>query len=149
MFAIFLTLFVLVCLVLMVVVLLQSSKGGGLAGAFGGAGSDTSVLGGRGAATFLSKVTVYLAVSFMCLALLLAILSSRARDNQSGGGIVDDLRESGGINDVYQVEDSGSIYEEIQTEGFVPAEEATTTEEAPAQAPAEGEASGEPAPAGG
>ena len=47
---------VLVCLALVLVVLLQSSKGGGLAGAFGG-GADSTVFGGRGAATVLSKAT--------------------------------------------------------------------------------------------
>ena len=146
MFALFLTLFVLVCLILMVVVLLQSSKGGGLAGAFGGGGSDTSVLGGRGAATLLSKVTVYLAVAFMVLSLLLAILSSRSR-TQERESVIDARRESGSL-EVFNVDQSGSIAEEIQTGGFAPVP--TESEEQPAEEPAtEGGATGEPAPAGG
>ncbi len=61
---------ILVCIVLIVVILLQSSKGGGLAGAFGGAGGG-AMFGGTGAATFLSKVTRWLAVVFFltCLGL--------------------------------------------------------------------------------
>jgi preprotein translocase subunit SecG len=67
---------VLVCLVLILVVLLQSSKGSGLAGAFGGAGGQT-MFGGQETATFLSRLTTYLAVIFMVLSLLLAFLSAR------------------------------------------------------------------------
>jgi preprotein translocase subunit SecG len=57
-------------------VLLQSSKGSGLAGAFGGGGGQT-MFGGQETATFLSRMTTYLAVLFMVLSLLLAFLSSR------------------------------------------------------------------------
>lgn len=68
---------VVVCIVLILVVLLQSSKGGGLAGAFGGGGGGQTMFGGQETATFLSKATTYLAVSFMVLSLLLAFLSAR------------------------------------------------------------------------
>ena len=67
---------VFVCLVLILVVLLQSSKGSGLAGAFGGGGGQT-MFGGQETATFLSKLTTYLAIGFMVLSLLLAFLSAR------------------------------------------------------------------------
>jgi len=65
-----------VCLVLIVAVLLQSGKAGDLAGAFGGAGSQ-SVFGARGAATILSKVTTICAVLFMVTSMGLWILSSK------------------------------------------------------------------------
>ena len=117
MFALFLSLFVLICLVLVVVVLLQSSKGGGLAGAFGGGGgSDSSLMGGRSAATFLSRITVYLAGSFMFLALLLSILSSRSQSEQTDSVI--QQRQQQGALDVYNVEEGTSILDNIQTEGF-------------------------------
>ena len=72
---------VLVCIALIIVVLLQSSKGGGLAGAFGGGGGQT-MFGGQETASFLSKITTYLAVAFMLLALFLALLSA---DRNPGG----------------------------------------------------------------
>jgi len=67
---------VVVCIALIIVVLLQSSKGGGLAGAFGGGGGQT-MFGGQETASFLSKITTYLAVAFMLLSLMLALLSAR------------------------------------------------------------------------
>jgi len=66
---------VVVSFVLILTVLLQSSKGGGLAGAFGTGGQ--TMFGGQETATFLSRLTTYLAVTFMVLSLLLAFLSAR------------------------------------------------------------------------
>lgn len=68
-----LVLFVPACILLPIIILLQDSKGEGLSSsAFGGAGgSMQSVLGGQGAATFLSKVTTWLAIGFMAMALFL------------------------------------------------------------------------------
>jgi len=56
---------------LIVAVLLQSSKGGGLAGTFGGSGITGGVFGGRGAAPFLAKTTTVLAILFMLTSLSL------------------------------------------------------------------------------
>src|SRR6202790_3823891 len=58
------TLHILVCGLLIIVVLLQSGEAADLAGAFGGAGSQTA-FGPRGAATFLSKATTWCAIMFM------------------------------------------------------------------------------------
>lgn len=66
---------VLVCLALVLVVLLQSSKGGGLAGAFGG-GAENTVFGGRGAATVLSKATTIFGAGFMITSLTLTLMSA-------------------------------------------------------------------------
>lgn len=68
-----LVLFIPACILLPIIILLQDSKGEGLSSsAFGGAGgSMQSVLGGQGAATFLSKVTTWLAIGFMAMALFL------------------------------------------------------------------------------
>ena len=52
---------VLISIALIISVLLQAGKGTGLAGAFGGGGGAMgAVFGGRGAATFLSKLTTFL-----------------------------------------------------------------------------------------
>jgi preprotein translocase subunit SecG len=69
--------FVLNCLVLIIVVLLQSGKAADLAGAFGGAGSQTA-FGPRGAATVLSQATTWCAVMFMVCAMALALRSDRS-----------------------------------------------------------------------
>ncbi|MFQ5603063.1 MAG: preprotein translocase subunit SecG [bacterium] len=67
--------YLIVCFALIVVILLQSSKGGGLAGAFGGGGGMGAVFGGRGAATFLSRVTTGLAIAFLLLSLFISFLN--------------------------------------------------------------------------
>lgn len=71
---------ILISFVLMLVILLQSGKGGGLAGAFGAAGGQTGqmLFGGRGAATFLSKATAGLGTAFLVTSLVLAIMQASA-----------------------------------------------------------------------
>src|SRR6266704_2596133 len=69
--------FVMNCLVLIIVVLLQSGKAADLAGAFGGAGSQTA-FGPRGAATILSQATTWCAIMFMVCAMALALRSDRS-----------------------------------------------------------------------
>ncbi|MGD2085028.1 MAG: preprotein translocase subunit SecG [Candidatus Aminicenantes bacterium] len=75
MYSLLLGLHIIVCLLLVIVVLLQSGKAADLAGAFGGMGSQ-STFGPRGAATFLSKLTTTLAVLFMVTSLSLWIFAS-------------------------------------------------------------------------
>lgn len=81
-FAFFLAVHVLISIGLVLAILMQAAKGGGLAGAFGGAGSS-AVFGGRQAATFLGKATVYLAVAFMLNCLVLALLSKATTQPRS------------------------------------------------------------------
>ena len=71
------TFFVINCLVLIVVVLLQSGKAADLAGAFGGAGSQTA-FGPRGAANVLSRATTWCAIMFMLCAMALVLRSEKA-----------------------------------------------------------------------
>ena len=94
MYGLVVTLFVFVCALQIIAILLQASKGGGMAGAFGGGGGMGAMLGSRGTATFLSKLTSGLATAFMILALILSIMNSR-----SGGesqGLVEQERQSRG-----------------------------------------------------
>ena len=63
------------CAGLMISILLQSGKGGGLAGAFGG-GSSQTLFGGRGAASFLSRASTILAVVFFMTSLTLGLSAS-------------------------------------------------------------------------
>lgn len=66
---------VAICVILILVVLLQSGKAADLAGAFGGMGSQT-VFGPRGTATVLSKATTIAASLFMVTSLVLVILAN-------------------------------------------------------------------------
>ena len=67
---------VAVCLFLILVVLLQAGKGGGMGIAFGGGGSQT-VFGSSGAGNFLTRLTSITAVIFMVTSLALAHHSSQ------------------------------------------------------------------------
>jgi preprotein translocase subunit SecG len=73
-FNIVLALHLLGCVLLTIVVLMQSSKGGALSAAFGG--SSGQIFGGRETATFLGKATQYLAIMFFLTSLSLAFLST-------------------------------------------------------------------------
>jgi preprotein translocase subunit SecG len=79
--------FVLNCLVLIIVVLLQSGKAADLAGAFGGAGSQTA-FGPRGAATILSQATTWCAIMFMVCALAMVVKVDRGLDQGPGGSSI-------------------------------------------------------------
>lgn len=74
---------VIVSIALVVTVLMQSSKGGGLAGTFGGSGVSGGIFGGRGAAPFLVKATTALAVLFMVTSISLNFVSSRGGQGSS------------------------------------------------------------------
>ncbi len=52
------------------IVLMQSSKGGGLAGTFGGPGEMGAIFGVRRTADFLMKTTWVLAIALMLLAII-------------------------------------------------------------------------------
>ncbi len=78
--------FVMNCLVLIIVVLLQSGKAADLAGAFGGAGSQTA-FGPRGAATLLSQATTWCAIMFMICAMALVLRVDKA--GGTGGSVLE------------------------------------------------------------
>jgi preprotein translocase subunit SecG len=70
--ALLVTVHILVCFLLVIVVMLQSGTAADLAGAFGGAGSQTA-FGPRGAATFLSRATTWCAIVFMMTSMALSV----------------------------------------------------------------------------
>jgi preprotein translocase subunit SecG len=65
---------VIICIFLILVVLLQQGKGGGLSGSLGGGAAQ--VFGGRGAGNFMTRLTSVMAILFMVTSLSLAFLSS-------------------------------------------------------------------------
>jgi len=82
------TLHVIVCFVLIIVIMLQSGSAADLAGAFGGAGSQTA-FGPRGATSFLSRATTWCAIVFMLTSLALSI--KRAPGTGNTGSILEDM----------------------------------------------------------
>ena len=84
------TIHAIISLLLITVVLMQASQGGGLAGSIGGQ-TTNAIFGGRSAATALSKITTYLAVAFMGLALLISLVGAPS----AGGGssVIEEAQE--------------------------------------------------------
>ena len=72
----------IISILLVSLVLMQASQGGGLSGTFGGQAAS-SILGGQGAGNVLSKVTGWLAAIFIGLAILISIMSGPNEDSSS------------------------------------------------------------------
>jgi preprotein translocase subunit SecG len=77
-------LYVLVCLFLIGVILLQQGKGGDIANAFGG-GSSQAVFGARSGATLLTRATSVLAALFVIFAMVLTVWGQRGPGSVVGG----------------------------------------------------------------
>jgi preprotein translocase subunit SecG len=87
------TLHILVCGLLIIVVLLQSGEAADLAGAFGGAGSQTA-FGPRGAATFLSKATTWCAIMFMLTSMAMT-MRQNSTAAASGSSVLQQFSKTG------------------------------------------------------
>ena len=93
--------FIFVCIMLMGIILLQSSKTGGMGSAMGG-GAINTAFGGQGADKLLVRITSGLAVTFMCLAIIIGMMDNPAsridfsNDGSLGGntGTTDILNDS-------------------------------------------------------
>jgi preprotein translocase subunit SecG len=84
MYYVIIGLYVLVCLILSLVILLQQGRGGDIANAFGGSSSQAA-FGARSGATVLTKATAVAAVLFMLFALTLAIIGQRGTSSVVSG----------------------------------------------------------------
>uniref|UniRef100_A0A7C4TG74 Protein-export membrane protein SecG n=1 Tax=candidate division WOR-3 bacterium TaxID=2052148 RepID=A0A7C4TG74_UNCW3 len=76
MYGIVLVFHILICVLLIIVVLLQQTRGAGMSSVFGGGGSE-SIFGGKGATPFFIKLTSGLAIGFFITSLTLVLLSKR------------------------------------------------------------------------
>jgi len=76
MYMIILVIHIIVSLFLIFIILIQSSKGEGLADVFGGGSSQTTIFGTR-TGNFLTKATTASAIIFMITCLSLAFISKR------------------------------------------------------------------------
>ena len=72
----------IVSLLLIAVVLMQASQGGGLSGTFGG-NATSNVLGGQNAGNVLSRITTWLATLFLALAVVISVLTGPSEDDSS------------------------------------------------------------------
>lgn len=77
MYTIFAILIVVTCILLVLVVLVQNPKGGGLSATFGG---GNQVMGVKKTADFLEKATWYLAIALLVLSLLSNFAIPRSDD---------------------------------------------------------------------
>ena len=78
---------ILVCVLMIMVILLQTGKGASMGAAFGG-GSSQTVFGSAGPVGFLNKLTTVIAVVFMLTSLVLAFLAANPPTTKS---LVDDV----------------------------------------------------------
>ncbi len=110
---------ILVSVALVMVVLVQSSKGDGLAGSAFGGGISGAVFGGRGAASFLSRATTVLAIMFMLNSGALALMSSGNRGILQGTGA---QQTESAVTQEAQKERDQAIQQQQQQQGLAPAE---------------------------
>jgi preprotein translocase subunit SecG len=68
--------YVIVCVFLILVVLLQQGKGADVSAAFGASSSQTT-FGARGATTLLEKITTWSFVAFSVLAITISLIQAR------------------------------------------------------------------------
>ena len=88
---IILAIHVLLAFCLIIFILLQRSDGGALGG-LGGGMSLSGIMGNRGSANFLTRITAIFAALFMTTSLVLAIIESRSNEEQNG--ILNGIEES-------------------------------------------------------
>jgi len=123
------TLHILVCFVLVIVIMLQSGNAADLAGAFGGAGSQTA-FGPRGAATFLSRATTWCAIVFMMTSLALSF--KRSTPSSSTGSILEQTQKAG----TAPAKPASAPPIQIPIQPSQPAPSPAPSQQAPAQKPA-------------
>ncbi|HEY7473168.1 MAG TPA: preprotein translocase subunit SecG [Gemmatimonadota bacterium] len=124
------------CFGLVLAVLLQAGKGGGLAAGFGGAGTGMEMMGSRQTVTFLHSATKWLGGAFLVICFVLSLLTVRGTaprsliesemQSQQQAAPADAPTETGEPSDLQSI--MGGQPGAGTTEGAAPA---------PAQAPAD------------
>lgn len=125
-------LYVLVCIFLIMVVLLQQGKGADLAGAFGGGGSQTA-FGPRSQTTLLHKLTTGAFVLFVVLSMALAIMQGKR-----GGTVMEHVKTTKPAAEQQAPAESGATPQQQPATG----EETPSQPEAPAEQPAPAQPAG-------
>lgn len=131
---------VLLCVFMILVILLQPGKDAGMGAALGG-GAATSAFGGRGAVTFLSKITGVMAALFFLTSLGLSFVGLR---QSVAAGDDDEVPAAAATTAPSEGGSSGVTLEQT------PADTAGQPSTEPVQAgPSGGAAEQQPAPTGG
>jgi preprotein translocase subunit SecG len=95
-FGVFIVIFVIVCVFLCLLILIQNDKGGGISGALGGGfSSATNLLGSADTANILTKATSISAAIFLGLCLILSVFVSRPTDKQVKSALKDRAEKQG------------------------------------------------------
>ncbi len=102
MYSLLLTLHVLVCLLVILVVLIQSGKGAGLNSVFGSGGGD-ALFSAPSGSMFIRKLTTGLAVAFFLTSLLLTYLSARKGLRTVTRGMWNPAAQGQGVPDAGQL----------------------------------------------
>jgi len=102
--------FVAVCLFMMLVILIQKPKGGGLSGAFGGAGGSSQAVFGAKVGDVLTLVTVLSFVLFLVLAMGMAWKATH--DHQTSSTKPDNAA----TQDIDQQEAEQEMPQDVQTQ---------------------------------
>ncbi|MDR1865423.1 MAG: preprotein translocase subunit SecG [Bacteroidales bacterium] len=95
MYSVISTLIVIACVFLILIVLVQNSKGGGLAANFS---SSNQILGVRKTADFLEKATWTLAGSLVVLCMMAAIMVTSSRLTDTGSGSILDSQVENAVD---------------------------------------------------
>ncbi len=98
-FAIGLVIFVIVCVFLTMIILIQSDKGGGISGTLGGGfSSATNLLGSQDTANILTRATAVSAGIFLGLCLLLSVFLSHPSGNQVKSALKERAEKQGSFS---------------------------------------------------
>lgn len=164
--------YLIACIGLIIFVLLQKGKGGGFAGAFGGAGTE-AVFGPRSSSSLPQRITYTMAGLFMVLSLILSMLSGKVTRGAAPALVVEGAEFTSSIDRLFDPnavpvepeaaagdESTGDVVETVVettpividgavTESAPAVEESAPAEEAPAPeaASTEADAAPEAAPA--
>lgn len=115
MFTVLIVFHVLLAASLIAIVLLQRGPGATMGAAFG-AGASGTVFGSRGAASFLTRATAWLAVGFFAISLTMAVMAARS------GGVGQAEVDLGVVGQTVEapVETETEVVEEHEEDEFLP-----------------------------
>lgn len=83
MYTFLLVILVLVSILLVLAILMQAGKGGGLSANFGGSGTSDSFVGTRQVGNVLTKASWWLGGAFLTISFILSLMSTRSRTPRS------------------------------------------------------------------